>query len=112
MNRLRELRQERGLSLRELDTKLRELDKNAAISFTALGQAERGLRTLNNNDLKVLTEFFGVSADYLLGFSDDKTPPQNQLKGTQLALYNGTKDLTDEQLNEILNFVEFVKSKK
>lgn len=105
MNRLRELRKERGLSLRDLDEKV-------GISFTALGLIENGKRSLNNVDLKALTDFFGVSADYLLGFTNNRTAPQEKLKGTQLALYNGTKDLTDEQLKEVLNFVEFVKSKK
>ena len=108
MNRLKELREEKHLSLRELGEKV-------GITYTAIGLAERGKRGLNNQDIEIFTNFFDVSADYLLGLSDIRkpTPPiKDQLSGTQLALYNGTKDLTDSQMNEILNFVDYVKNKK
>ena len=92
---------------------LRDLAEHVNLSYTAIGLAERGLRGLNNEDLKTFTDFFGVSADYLLGFSDvrNQATSQSQLKGQQLALYNGTKGLSESQMQEILNFVEFVKSK-
>ena len=104
MNRLKELRQEKQLSLRDLAEKL-------GYSHSALSLAENGKRGLDNEDVEKLCKFFNVSADYLLGVSPLRHPT-HELKGTQLALYNGTKDLTDDQLQEILNFVEFVKSKK
>jgi len=103
MNRLRELREKRRLSLRDLAEKVN-------ISASALSLIEHEKRGLNNADIETLCTFFNVSADELLGRNTPTTI--QQLSGTQLALYNGSKDLTDDQLKEVLNFVEFVKSKK
>lgn len=108
MNRLKQLREEKHMSLRELGEK-------TGITYTAIGLAEREKRGLNNQDIEIFTKFFDVSADYLLGLSDVRKPAppiKDQLSGQQLALYNGTKDLTNDQLNEILNFVDYVKNKK
>lgn len=104
MNRLKELRAERGLSLRDLGEKV-------GISYTAIGLAERGLRSLNTQDIEIFTKFFDVSADYLLGLSDIRNT-KSQLSGIQLALYEGTKNLTDEQLVDILKYAEYVKYQK
>jgi len=58
--RLKELREEAGLSMRQLSAK---------IGFTdvAIGKWEKGLQVPNIDTLNVFADFFGVSADYLLG---------------------------------------------
>lgn len=99
-DRLRKTRKSKGLSLREVGA-------DTGLSYSGLAEIERGERSCNTETLKILANYYNVSTDYLV-FDN----PQNQLNGTQLALYNGTKDLNDSQLQEILNFVEFVKSKK
>ena len=108
MNRLKELREEKRLSLRDVAQKI-------GYSHSSVSLAENGKRGLNNEDIAIYSKFYDVSADYLLGLSDIRKPAppiKDQLSGTQLALYNGTKDLTDSQMNEILNFVDYVKNKK
>lgn len=61
--RLRELRQEKGLSLLTLS-------KEVGISDVALGRWENNLRTPNIDSLIILAKYFKVSADYLLGLED------------------------------------------
>ena len=61
--RLRELRQEKGLSLMELA-------KLTQISNATLCRWENNLVDVKGAELVVLTKFFGVSADYLLGLED------------------------------------------
>lgn len=65
MERLRLLRTEKKLSLRELGEQLN-------LSFVTIGQYERGERQPDNNTLVKLADFFGVSLDYLLERTDDK----------------------------------------
>lgn len=61
--RLKELREEKGLS--EL-----QLAKVLGISSTTINRWERGLRIPNLDSLVLLSRFFGVSIDYLCGLED------------------------------------------
>ena len=104
-----------GAKLREIRKKrqktLRQVQEDTGLSFSNIAEVERGEHSINVETLKTLAKYYDVPLDY---FTDNEfeITSSTTLSGTQLALYNGTKDLTDEQLNEILNFVEFVKSKK
>ena len=61
--RLKELRQENGLSLLGLS-------KEVGISDVALGRWENNLRTPNIESLIILAKYFKVTSDYLLGLED------------------------------------------
>lgn len=61
--RLKELREEREFSYVKLA-------KELGVSAVAIGRWERNLRIPNIVELKKIAEFFGVSADYLLGITD------------------------------------------
>lgn len=64
-NRLRELREKKGLSLRALSEK-------TGVDFSTIAFCEKGQRNFSANSLAALSSFFGVSVDYLLG----KTPEE------------------------------------
>ena len=64
MYRLRELRTERGLTLRELA-------KQTGIDHTTLYHAEVGKRHLTVKRAWLLADFFGVTTDYMLGRTDN-----------------------------------------
>ena len=61
--RLKELRTDKGLSLRELA-------KLVNLSFSAIAQWENESRIPNAEAVVILAKFFGVTTDYLLGVSD------------------------------------------
>lgn len=61
--RLRELRQEKGLSMKQL---AKELDTTDA----AISNWENGINEPRISYLKAIAQYFGVSADYLLGIED------------------------------------------
>jgi transcriptional regulator with XRE-family HTH domain len=111
MNNLKKLRLAKNLTLRELADKVQ-------INYTALSRAENGNRNLNDSDIQILTAFFNVTADYLLGLSampkeSTSTPsPKEELKGVKLALYNQMDEITDEQAEDVLNFLNFIKNQK
>ncbi len=61
--RLKELREEMGLSISQLA-------KNIGYSDVAVGRWERGLRQPNIEALIALAKYFKVSTDYLCGLED------------------------------------------
>ena len=62
-SRLKELREEKGLSMQALS-------KIVGISDSSLGRWERGESDITGDNLLILADFFGVSTDYLLGRVD------------------------------------------
>ena len=61
--RLKSLREEEKLSLRDLEKKI-------GINKDILSRCERGVRSPNGEELIKLANFFRVSTDYLLGLED------------------------------------------
>ena len=53
-------------------------------------------------------DVLNTSTDYLLGRTDEKKPPATQ----QEVLESSLKDLTDEELQDVLDYVRYVKSKR
>ena len=104
-NKLKELRLERKLSLRDLAEKVN-------ISYSALSLAENGKRNLTDNDIQTFCNFYGVSSDYLLGLTDERTSSTTSTNDVTLAFYNQHGIVTEEQKKEVEAFIEFVKSKK
>ena len=67
MNRLKKLRLEKGLVQEDIG-------KVIGVSSQAAGQYENGKRDMSPDTIMKLADFFGVSTDYLLGYSDDRSP--------------------------------------
>lgn len=70
MNRLKELRKEKGMSLNKLSKTLKE-KYDISISTSQLMYYEKGEREPRNKQVwEKLADFFGVNTAYLLGYSD------------------------------------------
>lgn len=108
--RLRKLRESRRITQKELA-------KILNVSESAIGMYERGEREPNFETVDKIANYFNVPIDYLLGRTDDPTPPggsdQGQLSERELLLkeleqygnlffQGGGEDLTDEELREIV----------
>lgn len=65
---IKSLREARGLTQRALA-------KQLGMAPSTLAMYEIGKREPDNDTLKKFADFFGVSTDYLLGRTDDPTPP-------------------------------------
>ena len=107
MNRIKELRTEKGITQADLAKILK-------ISDRAVGYYENGDREPDYSTLLKIADYFDVSIDYLLGASDIKKP--NESKNTDkefVAFYEGYKDLDDAD-KEILKATldAFVRAKK
>ena len=85
-DRLRELRDQRDISQKELADKL-------GVNKQTISQYERDVREPSLDMLSSLCDFFNVSADYILG-KTNVTP--RFLNSEQLALLDGGSLNTDE----------------
>ena len=109
MNRLRQLRVERHLTIRQLGEKV-------GISYVTISRLESEVRPFTLDHLTRLSQFFDCSFDYILGKSDERKPQPKvqfpELDSVQIALLAHTKDLSDEEKQQVVDFIEFIKSKK
>ena len=89
--------------------------KILGISRQAYSNYELGNREADYSTLKKLSNYFGVTVDYLLGETDTPDKPSNKSvdeSDIKVALFGGDGEVTDEMWNEVKNFAAYVKSKQ
>lgn len=87
MNRIAILRKIRGLSMRAVAVEL-------GIPYTTYVNYEKGFREPNSEMLMRLADFFDVSIDYLIGFSDNPEAPDTTNQHLQTTPPTVTEDYT------------------
>lgn len=108
LNRLKQLRQERHLTIKQLEDKV-------GIYYGTISRLETENRPFTLDHLTRLSQFFDCSFDYILGKSDERKPKKEkslELDSTQIALLAHTKDLSEQEKQQVIDFIEFIKSKK
>jgi Predicted transcriptional regulators len=105
-SRLRNLRNQSGLTQQEIADKLE-------ISRANYSHIENGRNEPDNTTLVKIAKFFNVTTDYLLGSSDDPAKSKNDepdLVANHLdKAYN---ELSPEEQAQVDNFIKFMKSNK
>ncbi len=102
--RLKELREKKGISQYKLASDL-------GVSQSTVGMWESGKNRPEAATLAALADYFEVSVDYLLG----RQPPSTldrQLEGVDFALYGEVHDLSDEEKQDILDYIRFKKAQR
>ena len=107
-----------------------EIAKKIGLSKSSVNMYERGEREPSIETLELIADFFNVDMDYLLGKSDHKNKnewlstlavpkhnPQSislneQLSGIDFALWSETQDMTDAEKQDIIDYIQFRKSKR
>lgn len=104
--RLKKLRLERKLTQEALGEKVN-------VTKVSISGYENGNRNPDTETLQRLADFFGVSTDYLLGRTDEKTPAQKdklrkqlQLKHDEQIFFYDMEGLTDEEIELLKNQIE------
>lgn len=104
MNRLKELRQEKKLSQKELA-------ENIGVHYRTLQNWENGESQIKPEKSKQLAEFFGVSVGYLLGYVDDSEVYDDEViiepeKGMILAhsRERSNKKLQEKKFKDFVTF--------
>lgn len=105
MNRLKLLREEKGLFQKDIATLLN-------VSIPAVNQYESGKRDMSTETVVKLAEYFGVSTDYLLGKSDIRNPEKAQEDPLGLAKIGFSMEnytpLTEKQKEQIRDLLEII----
>lgn len=94
--------------LQEQNITAYKLSKDIGVTQGMISYWKSGDRIPSAENLIALADYFGCSVDYLLGRTDEKKPPATQ----QEALERALNDLTLEELQDVLEYVRFVKSKR
>lgn len=97
--RIKELRLRSGLTQEELGERI------GAIKQT-INKYENGTITnIPTDKIEVMASIFGVSAAYIMGWEK----PEKEI--TTIAAHS-TQDLTPDEIEEIENYIKFLKSKR
>lgn len=103
--RIRELRQKKNLTQKDIADKL-------IISHQTVGSWERGRTEPSSDALKELATIFDVSIDYLLGNESSlDTDDIKQARHLRNIATHLDSDITEEEMNEILSFIDFIKQR-
>lgn len=103
--RLRELRLKAGLKQQDLLNKF-------GISSARYSQYETGKRTPDYELLIEIANFYDVSLDYLLGRTDDPTPPQKEKTPSRHeGVLQDLEDLSPDMELEVREFINYLKHK-
>lgn len=106
-NKLRELRLKSGL-------KQKELGKKLGMSASTIGMYEQNRRQPDLDTLKKIAQFFEVSIDYLANNVGSSKNKEEEIKEKEIlrkvlekkGFINENEDLTDEELNRLIEFVK------
>ena len=99
-SRLRALRKERGLTLQQLA-------KHFGMSHSTLSKYETGSRKPDMAMLKKLSDFFGVSVDYLIGESPVRDKEETVILNKSINM----PELPPEAYKELEDFIEYLRKK-
>ena len=107
--RLKELRKTYGVSQEKLSKEL-----SVSRSTVAMWESEKSQP--DNNTLQKLADYFNVSVDYILGRTDDmnQNPGEENISFDDFtyAMYNESKELTEEDKQALLGMARLLKKKK
>ena len=108
-NRIRGLRKERKMTMKQLGEMLGVAERTVA-------QYETGKRQPDNETLLKLGEIFDVTVGYILG-ADENTLEQTSARtinddDIKFALFGGGSEITDAMFDEVKNFAAFVKKRE
>lgn len=99
---LKSLRKSNGLTQDELAKVLK-------VSRSTIGMYENGSREPDYETLEAIADYFNVDIDYLLGRTLKTT---KIIKPQTIAAHFDGDEYTEEELDEIRKFAEFVKAKR
>lgn len=105
----------------DLKERIKELCKKNNISMNQLEQeldfgkgyiSKLGKSTPNATKIQQLANRLGVSVDYLMTGKNDEEPTASLSPFETLAAHFEGEELSEEELSEIMKYVEFVKSRR
>ena len=106
--RLKELRKEKSITIEKLATDL-------GSAKSTISRYENGLREPKKDFLEMLSQYFDVSVDYLLGRTDERNLNKEKpkldpsIKTIAAHRVNPYEDISEEGINKINEYIEMVR---
>ena len=105
MNRIAELRKAQNMSQKQFSRLLN-------VAQNTISQWETEQRDIDSSTLLKISEYFGVTTDYLLGRTDDPTPPQKEKAPSRHeGVLQDLEDLSPDMELEVREFINYLKHK-
>ena len=102
----------RIINLRESkDWSQAELGRRIGLDKSTMNKIESGTRKIQTEELKLLSDVLDVSVDYLLNGTNDLKEPTIKNGKLETIAAHIDDDVTDEQMDDILNYIDFIKHK-
>lgn len=105
IERLEELRKEKNISRKQL-LKDCNLGKNSITYW------EQKNILPNQSTLVVLSNYFDVTLEYLIGESDQRTAVSEELEGIDFALSGEIRDMSENEKQDLLDYIRFKKNQR
>jgi transcriptional regulator with XRE-family HTH domain len=105
MNRLRQLRREKKLTLKEVSEKVN-------IGIDSISRMENNERGISDEYLRVFSDFYNVSTDYILGLTNIKNPTEFKSDELYLQIINEIKELGDFGITVFSEIKDYKKATK
>jgi len=112
--RLRNLRESKQLTLEDLANEINS-QQGASLSKGMLSKWENSKGEASIQNAVKIAAYFGVSVDYLIGRDEtekgsaEEEPTRENIR---FALSGEVRDLTEDELDEIVNFAKFVQERR
>lgn len=105
--KIRELRKKKGLTQKELAEKVN-------VSAQVVSNWERKYTHPDHEDVLRLAKALDCSSDYLLGRTDDPTPPEQELDEWGLSeeaqvFFKDFESLSEEDKKEVMKYIKYLK---
>ena len=101
-----------GIILKKLRTEKKYSQKDLAtildVAQNTISNWEKGVREPDHSTLIKLSDHFNVSIDYLLGRTNIRNPYETET----IAAHHDGDDWTEEELEDIESFKEYVRTKR
>lgn len=108
--RIRELREELGLTQEELAQKV------GYRSRSSINKIEAGQRDINQSQIEDFADALGVSPGYLMGWTDRKGKTINKNEDTlddqiHTIAAHSERPLTEEEIEEVMEYAKYIIAK-
>lgn len=100
-----QLLQERGITAYKVS-------KETGITQSTLSDWKRGRSTPKTDNMKKIADYFGVTVDYLMTGEVSRDYGAELSSVDTLAAHFEGEELSEEEMEEIMNYVQFVKSRR
>ena len=107
---LKSLREEKGIPMEQMVEQLKLYGVNPSKSMISRWENDKADPSMGY--ARVLTKYFNVTLDYIIGLTDSRTPATRDKRIETIAAHFEGDEFTEDDKDDIENFIKYVLSKK